>query len=299
MGFTVLVLGATGKTGRRVIPQLVQRGVTVRAAGRTPVPERDGVEAARFDWQDEGTYQTALDGVDAVYVVGGHLSDSVSNPTAPAEAFFGRMADAGVRRVVLLSASGVDDVPDPENILRRFELFVEGSGIPSTILRPGVFMQNFSESNAPPSTARIRERSEIALPGGDVPVSYISTVDVAAVAAAALTEDGHEGKGYALTGPEALTLPQVAELISAAVGRTVRHVETRPEEGIRDVLLADGATVEYAEYVARLYVMSVRSGYGTDGSAMTGLPAEDFTTITGRPMTTFAEFTKGAADAWR
>jgi uncharacterized protein YbjT (DUF2867 family) len=301
VGFTVLVIGATGKTGRHVIPQLVERGVTARAASRTPVPERYGVEPARFDWQDEGTYQTALDGVDAVYVVGGHLSDSVSNPIAPAEAFFGRMADAGVRRIVLLSASGVDGVPDPRNILRRFELFVEGSGIPSTILRPGVFMQNFSESYAPPSTTRIRERSEIALPGGEVPVSYISAVDIAAVAAIALTEDGHEGKGYTLTGSEALTLPQVAEHISAAVGRPVRHVETSPEEGVRDVLLADGATVEYAEYVARLYVMSVRSGYGrgTDGSGTTGLVADDFTAITGRPMTTFAEFAKGAADAWR
>jgi uncharacterized protein YbjT (DUF2867 family) len=299
MGFTVLVIGATGKTGRQVVPQLVERGVTVRAAGRIPVPERYGVDPVRFDWQDEGTYGAALGGVDAVYVVGGHLSDSVSSPNAPVEAFFGRMADAGVRRIVLLSALGVDGVADPTNILRRFELFVEGSGIPSTILRPGVFMQNFSESYAPPSTVRIRERSEIALPGGEVPVSYISTVDVAAVAAIALTEDGHEGKGYALTGPAALTLPQVAEHISAAVGRPIRHVETSPEEGVRDVLLADGATAEYAEYVARLYVMSVRSGYGTDGSALTDLAPAEFTAVTGRPMTTFAEFAEGAADAWR
>jgi uncharacterized protein YbjT (DUF2867 family) len=298
MGFTVLVTGATGKTGRRVIPELVERGVTVRAAGRTLFPERDGVEPARFDWQDEGTYQTALHGVDAVYVVGGHLSDSVSNPAAPAEAFFGRMADAGVRRVVLLSAMGVDRVPDPTNILRRFELFVEGTGIPSTILRPGVFMQNFSENYAPPSTARIRERGEIALPGGEVPVSYISTADIAAVAAIALTEDGHEGKGYTLTGSEALTLPEVAEHISAAVGRPVRHVETSPEEGVRDVMSGYGATAEYAEYVSQLYLMSISSGYGTtDGPG--ALITEDFTAVTGRPPTAFAEYAAAAADAWR
>jgi uncharacterized protein YbjT (DUF2867 family) len=300
MGFTVLVTGATGKTGRRVIPQLVARGVTVRAASRTPVPERDGVEPTRFDWQDEGTYQTALHDVDAVYVVGGHLSDSVSNPTAPAEAFFGQMADAGVRRVVLLSAMGVDRVPDPTNIMRRFELFVEACGIPSTILRPGVFMQNFSEGYAPPSTARIRKRSEIALPGGGVPVSYISTVDIAAVAAIALTEDGHEGKGYTLTGSEALTLPEVAEHISAALGRPVRHVETSPEEGVRDVLSGYGATSEYAEYVSQSYVMSISSGYGTTpGSGATTVITEDFAAVTGRPPTTFAEFAAAAAGAWR
>jgi uncharacterized protein YbjT (DUF2867 family) len=301
MGFTVLVIGATGKTGRRVIPKLVERGVTVRAASRTPVPERYGVEPARFDWQDEGTYQTALAGVDAVYVVGGHLSESVSDPIAPAEAFFGRVADAGVRRIVLLSAMGVDRVPDPEDPLRRFELLVEGAGIPNTILRPSPFMQNFSEGYAPPSTARIRERGEIALPGGDAPVRYISTVDIAAVAAIALTEDGHEGKGYTLLGPEALTVPEVAERISAAAGRPVRYVETSPEEGVRDVLTGYGATADYAEYVSKLYVMSVQSGYGhgTDGPGAMGLVADDFTAITGRPMTTFAEFAKDAADAWR
>jgi uncharacterized protein YbjT (DUF2867 family) len=292
VGLTVLVTGATGKTGRRLIPQLVERGVTVRAASRTPVPERDSVEPVRFDWQDAGTYQAALDGVDAVYVVGGHLSDSVSNPIAPAEAFFGRLADTGVRRIALMSAMGVDRVPDPTDPLRRFELLVEGSGIPSTILRPSPFMQNFSDGFAPPSTERIRERSEIALPGGEAPVSYISTVDIGAVAAIALTEDGHEGKGYTLTGPEALTLPAVAERISAAVGRPIRHVETSPEEGVRDVLTGYGATTEYAEYVSRLYVMSVSSG------AM-GLVADDFTAITGRPLTTFAQFAEGAAGAWR
>jgi uncharacterized protein YbjT (DUF2867 family) len=298
MGVTVLVTGATGKTGRRLIPLLLERGVTVRAASRTPVRERDGVEPARFDWQDESTYQTALHGVDAVYVVGGHMSDSVSNPIAPADAFFGRMAEAGVRRVVLLSAMGVDRVPDLTNILRRFELFVEGTGIPSTILRPGVFMQNFSEGYAPPSTARIRERSEIALPGGDVPVRYISTADVAAVAAIALTEDGHEGKGYPLTGSEALTLSEVAEHISAAVGRPVRHVETSPEEGIRDVLSGYGASAEFAEYISQSYVMSIGAGYGTTDANATVI-TEDFTAVTGRPPTTFAEYAAAAAYAWR
>lgn len=300
MGFTVLVIGATGKTGRRVIPQLIAHGVTVRAASRTPVPARDAIEPVRFDWQDERTYQPALDGVDAIYVVGGHLSDRVRNPVAPAEAFFGRIADTGVRRMVLLSAMGVDRVPDPEDPLRRFELLVEGSGVPSTILRPSPFMQNFSEGYAPPSTQRIRDRGEIALPGGDAPVRYVSTVDIAAVAALALTEDGHEGKGYTLLGPEALTLHEVAEHISLAAGRPVRHLETSPEEGVRDVMIGYGATADYAQYVSSLYVMSVQSGYGhgTDG-AMGGLVADDFHVITGRPMTTFAEFAEHAAVAWR
>lgn len=289
MDFTVLVTGATGKTGRRLIPELVERGVTVRAASRTPVIERYGVEPVRFDWKDETTYQTALDGVDAVYVVGGHLSDSVSNPIAPAEAFFGRLADTGVRRIVLMSAMGVDRVPDPTDPLRRFELLVERPGIASTILRPSPFMQNFSESYAPPSTARIRERSEIALPGGEIPVSYISTADIAAVAAAALTEDGHEGRGYTLTGPEALTAAQVAEHISAAAGRPVRPVEIS-REAIRSGLLAYGYPAESAEYAS--------GGYAAAFGAM-GVVTDDVTKVTGRPATTFAEFAADAAHAWR
>jgi uncharacterized protein YbjT (DUF2867 family) len=280
MGFTVLVTGATGKTGRRVIPQLVERGVTVRAASRTPVPQRYGVEPVHFDWLDETTYQTALDGVDAVYAI----SDPSNWSNRSFEAFLGR-ATGGSRRVVLLSSFGVDRAPE-DDPMRRVELLVERSG---TVLRPAMFMQDFSESHWSNQVTSIRERGEITLPNVQAPVSYISTTDIAAVAAAALTDGGHEGKGYTLTGPEALTPAQVAEHIAAAAGRPVRPVEVS-REAIRAGLLAYGYPAESVEYIS--------PGYAAAFGVM-GVVTDDVTKAIGRPAATFAEFAKDAADAWR
>ncbi|TWF76516.1 uncharacterized protein YbjT (DUF2867 family) [Pseudonocardia hierapolitana] len=280
MGSTVLVTGATGKTGRRLIPLLLDHGVTVRAASRTPVPERLGVEPVRFDWLDETTHQAVLDGVDAVYAI----SDPSNWSNQSFEAFLER-ATGGSRRVVLLSSFGVDRAPanDP---MRRVELLVERSG---TVLRPTMFMQDFSEDHWSNQVTSIRERGEITLPNVRARVSYVSTADIAAIAAAALTEDGHQGKGYTITGPEALTSAQVAEHISAAAGRPVHPVEV-DREGIRAGLLAYGYPAGSVEYVS--------PGYAAGFVAM-DVVNDTVTKVTGRPATTFAEFAKDVADAWR
>ena len=200
MHTTVLVTGPTGKVGRRLIPLLARRGATVRAASRSPLPERAGIEPVRFDWTDESTYETARKGVDAMYLVAG----SIPQPQYAdyIRALLDGATAAGLERVVLLSTYGLDQAP-PENPLRRVELAVETSGVPYTILRPAAFMQNFSEGLRWRETfaESIRERDEIATPGGDGVVSYVSTEDIAAVAATALTQDGHGGKAYAPIGP--------------------------------------------------------------------------------------------------
>ena len=116
-------------------------------------------------------------------------------------------------------------------------------------------MQNFSEGLRwrEALAEGIRERDEIAAPGGDGVVSYVSTEDIAAIAATALTEDGHAGKAYAPTGREPLTLTQVAEHISWAPGRPIKYVET-DRTPIRDALLAAGAPPETAEDNSQVYV---------------------------------------------
>jgi uncharacterized protein YbjT (DUF2867 family) len=201
-------------------------------------------------------------------------------------------AKAGVQRVVLLSTYGVGQAP-PENPLRRIELAVESSGVPYTILRPGAFMQNFSEGLrwSESFAEGIRDRDEIVGPGGDGVVSHVSTEDIAAVAAIALTEDGHEGKAYAPLGPEPLSLTQVAEHISWVAGRRIRYVET-DHTPMRDALLAAGTPPETAEHNSRLHAYAFSSG-------MFGVLNDDIPNVTGRPPVSFAEFAVGAAAAWR
>ena len=220
---TVLVTAPTGKIGRRLIPILTRRGVTVRAASRTPVATLRGIEPVRFDWHDASTYKTARKGVRAMYLVAG--PSPAPEHAEYISTLLAGVAAAGVERVVLLSVFGVGQAP-PDNPLRRIELAVENSGVPYTILRPGAFMQNFSEQHFTGAARSIRERDEIAMPGGDGVVTYVSTEDIAAVAAIALTEEGHDGKAYDLMGPEPLTVTEVAEQISWVTGRPIGYVET-------------------------------------------------------------------------
>lgn len=287
---TILVTAPTGKVGRRLIPLLLRRGVTVRAAGRTPVAPRAGIEPVHFDWADKGTFEAARKDVDAIYLVPGPV------PQAEHADWIRTLLDgataAGVKRAVLLSSFGVGQAP-PENPLRRIELAVESSGVPFTILRPVAFMQNFSEGLRwrESFATQIRERDEIVGPGGNGIVSYVSSEDIAAVAAIALTEEGHGGKAYAPLGPEPLTLTQVAEHISWVTGRRIKYVET-DRTPIRDALLAAGAPPATAEHNSQLYTHAF-------SSSMFGVLNDDILRVTGRPPTSFAEFAVGAAAAWR
>ena len=290
MDTTVLVTGATGKVGRRLVPMLVRRGVTVRAAGRSAPGARPGMEPVRFDWGDESTYETARKGLDAMYLVAGPIPQSEHADRI--RALLDGAAERGVGRVVLLSTFGVDQAA-ADNPLRRIELAVEAAGVPCTVLRPVAFMQNFSEGLRwrESFVEGIRERDEIVDPGGDGVVSYVSAEDIAAVAAVALTENGHAGGAYTPVGPEALTLTEVAEQISWVTGRRIRYVAT-DRTPIRDALLAAGAPAETAEHNSRLYVHAHSSG-------ALGLLNDDILHVTGRPPVGFAEFAVGAAAAWR
>ncbi|HEV8558442.1 MAG TPA: NmrA family NAD(P)-binding protein [Actinophytocola sp.] len=288
MRSTVLVTGPTGKVGRRLIPLLTRRDVTVRAANRSPGAPRPGVEPVPFDWTDSGTYEAARKGVAAIYVVTGGIPQA--EHAGWVHALLDGAAGAGVRRVVLMSTYGVDQAP-ADDPLRGIELAVESSGVPYTILRPGAFMQNFSEFHYIGAAESIRERDEIAMPGGDGLVSFVSTEDIGAVAAVALTEDGHGGRAYAPMGPEALTLTQVAEHISAATGRSIGYVET-DHTRLRDELIAAGAPPGTAEHNSRLFAYAMSSG-------ALGVHNDDVLEVTGRPPVTFAEYAVGAVAAWR
>ncbi|MFD0502268.1 SDR family oxidoreductase [Streptomyces chiangmaiensis] len=209
---TILVLGGTGTTGRRIARRLTSKGLPVRTASRT------GGDT-HFDLDDPATWAPALDGAAAVYLVEPSLQPGLDQrariPRLVADA-----VAAGVRRLVLLSAHGVGRADD-SHPLKAAEQAVRDSGADWTILQPDWFAQNFSESFWLPGILT----GTLALPTGDGRTPFVDAEDIAEVAAAALTEDRHSGQTYQLTGPQAIGFGEAADLIATATGRTVRHLD--------------------------------------------------------------------------
>jgi uncharacterized protein YbjT (DUF2867 family) len=231
----VLVLGGTGKTGRRVTAELTRRGFTARPASRKAT--------TRFDWSDPDTWGPALEGVRAVYLVDSQGPDAA----AEVRAFARLAAERGVQRLVLLSARVWGEVDDPA--FRATEDAVTGSGLDWTILRPGWFVQNFTEEWF---LSSVFTTGELRIPTGEGREAFIDLEDLAEVAAVALTEDGHVGETYVLSGPRALTLGETLAEIGAAVGRPLRHVPVSDEEYLADQRAA-GTPEEVAQLLVQLF----------------------------------------------
>jgi uncharacterized protein YbjT (DUF2867 family) len=254
----ILVLCATGKTGRRVVQRLRSRGMPTRVGSRSAAPA--------FDWTDPSTWSPALDGVSAAYIA---YHPDLAVPGAP-EAVAGladRARRCGVRRLVLLSGRG-------EVEAQRAEQAVQASGVPWTIVRCSWFNQNFSEGYL---LADVRA-GEIALPGGEAAEPFLDADDIAEVAVAALTDARHEGQVYELTGPRLLGFADVAAEISAATGRQVRYRATSIED-YATTLAAQGVPDDVTGFLTYLFgeVLDGRNAQVTDGVARAlGRPARDF-----------------------
>ncbi len=204
-----LVLGGTGKTGRRVMERLASRGVPTRIASRAGDPP--------FDWGDRSTWDAVLDGVSAAYI--SYAPDlAIPGATDAIRAFVERAVERGVRRLVLLSGRGEEEA-------QQCELIIQQPDIEWTVVRASWFSQNFSEGEFLDMVLA----GEIALPAGDVGEPFVDADDIADVAVAALTEDGHAGQVYELTGPRLLTFAEAVDEIAQATGRTIRYVQIPPE----------------------------------------------------------------------
>ncbi|MET7997480.1 NmrA family transcriptional regulator [Amycolatopsis sp. NPDC005232] len=255
---TTLVLGGTGKTGRRVTQRLTARGVEVRAVSRRSEP--------RFDWADDTTWAPVLDGVGSIYVT--FYPDLVVPWAAPViRAFCARPVAAGVQRIVLLSGRGEEDAAVSEQVVRE-------SGAAWTVLRASWFFQNFSEHFfLEPVLA-----GEIALPAGQTTEPFVDADDVADIAAEALTTGALDGRTLELTSPRLLTFDDVAGEISAAVGRNVRYRPVSAEEFVR--LATDGGVpADEAQVLVELFarVLDGRNSHVTgDVEQVLGRPARDF-----------------------
>ncbi|WP_148611704.1 NmrA family NAD(P)-binding protein [Nocardioides rubriscoriae] len=275
---TILVLGGTGKTARRLVPLLAAGGARPRTAARS------GGDAT-FDWYDDRGHDAALEGVDAVYLV--PPAGRLDHPPKVA-AFLDRAERAGVRHVTMLSAYGVDLAPD-DAALRAVELDLAArTGLTHSIVRPSWFMQNFTESFFAPSIA---QDGVIVAPTGDGTEAFVSTADIAAVVAATLLDPAaHAGAAHDIAGPEALTLGQVAGVVSRHAGKEVSHVDLD-----RDVWVAQAQSAElpadYAEVLAGLFDL-IRAGHGSR-------PGATVEEVTGRAPESFEAFAAREGAAWR
>jgi uncharacterized protein YbjT (DUF2867 family) len=272
----ILVLGATGKTGRRVAARLRLQNARVRAASRS--------SSTRFDWSAPDTWDRALEGITAVWVVPPQVP-------GPVHEFVTRAEAAGVRRLVVLSGRGSDTWGDATFGLdmRSAEDAVRGSALEWTVLRSSNFAQNFDEDlfHAPLLAG------ELALPAGAVPEPFVDVQDVADAAAAVLTGDGrHAGRVYELTGPRALTFAEAVELIARASGREITYKQLSPAE-YTAALVEQGWPAEAAHHLTEMFTIMER------GLLATG--TGDVASVLGREPRTFEDYVvrAAAAGAWR
>ncbi|MBK3565845.1 NAD(P)H-binding protein [Streptomyces sp. MBT62] len=269
---TMVVTGASGRTGRRVAEAARAAGLTVREASR----------AQGFDWADRSTWADTLRGADAAYLV--YPSD-VGAPDAPGAVgmFAHEAVSLGVRRLVLLSSRGEERARPTEEALR-------GSGADWTVVRAAWFAQNFSEG---PLVEGLRESGELVFPAGEVREPFVDVRDIADVVVAAVTAgDRYAGQALTVSGPRLLTFGEAIAEISAAAGRalTYRAVSARQ---YGDDLAGFGVPDGEVEFLVELFesLLDGRNSYLSDGVQE----------VLGREPRDFSEFAReaSAAGVWK
>ncbi len=280
----ILVTTPNGKVGREVTKQLIAQNREVRLAAHTVEKAQRAfsgtprVDIVPFDFTDEESVRAALNEVQALY-----LASPGDGNVAEMNRVVDLAKNAGVERVVRLSAMGVEGSDNP---LRQIEQHLEASGLSWTHLRPNWFMQNFSTTSA----QGIRERGVIAEPAGDAKTSFIDTRDIAAVGVKALTEEGHDEQAYALTGARAYDRHEVAKVIAQAVGKPVRY-EPLSKETFQARMQGAGMPGEYLELMTELYG-AVRAGY-------TAEVTDTFERVMGRAPTSLGRFAQDYKEVWQ
>jgi uncharacterized protein YbjT (DUF2867 family) len=272
---TTLVLGGTGRTGSLVAKNLAERGMGVRTAARI------GADV-RFDWDEPTTYRGALDGVDRLYLVTPVMRVTYADQVAT---FLDLAEAAGVRHVTYLSTYGVDQAP-PEVDIKAVEYDLAARrAITHSILRPAWVMQNFSDAHLPVVNG------VITVPTGSGREAFVDAADIAAVAVETLlAPEAHSGAQYAPTGPQALTVGEVADTIAAVTGQSVTHNDIDPDTWIGGAVAVGLVPADYA-VMLRWLTGSIISGNGST-------PNDDVEKITGRPPASFVDFARRSRHAW-
>jgi uncharacterized protein YbjT (DUF2867 family) len=268
----ILVTGASGTVGTEVVKALAAQGARFRA-GYHSKPDRlrgTGAEAVPLDYDRPETLGPALAGVDTVFLL--------SRTVAPEVAVVRAAKAAGVRRIVKLSVWGAaEEAFAFAKWHRPVEKEIEATGLQWTFVRPNGFMQNIPNFFA----WTIKSQGAFYTACGDARISHVDVRDVAAVAARALTEDGHAGKAYELSGPRALTYGEIAEVLSKVLGRKINHVSVSDAD-LKKGAVAAGISEDYADALTDL-----NRAY-REGKA--GRVTPDVKTVTGRDPIAFEAF---------
>ena len=285
MAKTILVTGATGTVGGDVLRGLAGRtDVQVRAAVRDKEKSAalagPNVELVWFDYTMPETLGVASRGADAAFMVPPLSPDCVAEGIE----FLTAAREAGVKHVVKLSVIRSLGDSTVGKWHAAIDEALKKSGMAWTLLLPGGFMQNLVEGSAP------RPDGNLYLPVGNAKSAYIDTRDIAAVAVKALTEPGHEGKEYTLTGPEDLSYAEMAAIMTEASGRQIRHIDVPPEAARQGMLAA-----HMPEWMVDIILEINAWAKASKGGEITTTVKD----IIGRPARTFREFARDYADHWK
>ena len=265
-----LVLGGTGKTGRRVAKYLEAKGFPVRIGSRTASPA--------FDWKNEPSWEPCLEDVEAVYL---NYAPDLAVPGAKdaVQAFVELAKRKNVKRLVLISGRGEAEAQACEKI-------VQESGLAWTVVRAGWFNQNFSEG----AFIDMVRGGALTLPGRNIQEPWVDVDDIAEVVATALTEPGHEGQLYEVTGPRLLTFADLASELSKVIGEEISYVDVSHADFIAG-MTASGAPKDVVWLMDYLFatVLDGRNAYLADGVQR----------ALGRPPKDFADYARDAVEAWK
>jgi len=294
MAETILITGATGTVGSEVVKQLLsakgeRKNIKVAARSSNDSTFRNlGVQGLELDYNKPDTLSAALSGVDKLFL----LTPFQSNMVDLTSNLVNEAKRAGVKYIVKQSVLGPDDSEQaitPSRLHRQAEKVIEESGIPFTFLRPNFFMQNFVTfySNF------IKTQGAFYVPAGDAKASFVDVRDIAAVAVQALGKNGeskHIGKAYDITGAEALSYGEAAEILSKELAKKVNYVNISDEDtrkGMKDM----GADEWTINSMIELFGIA-RAGYLSEISTAVEQ-------VTGNKPTTFSQFARNYASAFK
>jgi uncharacterized protein YbjT (DUF2867 family) len=254
MNSKILVTGATGTVGQEVVKALQKKQadfvVGVRDAEKAKRTLGE-VKTVAFNWEDPTSFGTATEGVQKVFVLGPPVNPNLGELVEP---FLDHLNKKGIKRVVYLSAMNAEKLPTlPFHVAMEEKLKQEGFDY--TVLRPSFFSQNFKTYEY----ENLMERGVTYNPAGQGKASFVDVQDIGEVAAVALTDEGHSGKVYELTGPEALSYSQAADELSQILGKKIVYPAPSPQE-YKQTLLGSGAPEFVADYMIEITDL-VRQGH--------------------------------------